>query len=113
MAAVPLQPPQLPSAASQASLAISLGGGIGEEHSVTSPEVPNYGRSRSQQRRTRGSLGSPSDVGSAAAGSSGSYAGGVHYFERTSVSLVRRTPSQRRPEEVEDDVAIDEEGLFV
>ena len=84
---------------------------VGDEHSPASFEQqqqhPNHrGRGRSRQRRERGSLGSPTD----------GVAAGVnqqHFFERTSVSLVRRAPSQRRHNEVEEDVSIDDEGLFV
>ena len=114
--------PQLPSALSHLGLAINLGGGVGEEHTAASMDGLNHGRSRSQQRRSRGSLGSPTDGGSGGSSvgpsnnnnsASGVASGGVHFFERTSVSLVRRAPSQRRPEEEEDEVTIDEEGLFV
>ena len=74
---------------------------------------PNHrGRGRSRQRRERGSLGSPTDgVVGAAIGAAAVQQ--QHFFERTSVSLVRRAPSQRRHNEVEEDVSIDDEGLFV
>lgn len=62
-------------------------------------------RGRSHQRRERTSLSSPTEGAPGAVHH--------HFFERTSVSLVRRAPSQRRQDETEEDVAIDEEGLFV
>ena len=76
------------------------------------------GRGRSHQRRGRQSVGSPSsENGAGGVGGAGGVPGVAvhhHFFERTSVSLVRRAPSQRRQDDAEtEDVAIDEEGLFV